>query len=188
VNRRIEWGRILVALALALGPWSRPADAAKEFLTPAEILKIQDAPEIDKRIKIYLEAAALRLKTAEERLGGKESGAGDPLEFFTVEEMVEGYYRILRSVMFTLDDAVERPKDPDALAKALKNLKDRTEKDAKSLEILHKIAEEKKKEELWNLVNQATEIASGAHDGAEGGLTRFKEREKGRGKGRSKPD
>ena len=97
-----------------------------------------------------------------------------PLEFFTVEDMVGGYYRILRSVMFTLDEAAEKPKEPERLNKALKNLKDRTEKDLKSLQILKKMAEEKQKEELWNLVNQALEIADGAREGAETGLARFK--------------
>ena len=51
---------------------------------------------------------------------------------------------------------------------------DRTEKDLKSLQIVKKMAEEKQKEELWNLVNQALEIADGARAGAETGLTRFK--------------
>jgi hypothetical protein len=162
----------VVAAALVLACPLRAA--AKEFLTPDEILKIQDAPEVDKRVKIYLEAAALRLKSAEERLNGHESSPGDPLEFFTVEEMVGGYHRILRSVMFTLDEAAEKPKEPERLNKALKNLKDRTEKDLKSLQILKKMAEEKQKEELWNLVNQALEIADGAREGAETGLTRFK--------------
>jgi hypothetical protein len=68
---------------------------AKEFLTPQEIAKIQDAQEIDKRVKVYLEAAALRLKTISDRLAGKESVAGDPLEFFSLEDMLDGYYRIL---------------------------------------------------------------------------------------------
>ena len=85
-----------------LGFWliAVPSSLAKEFLTPDEIFKIQEAQEVEKRIKIYMDAAALRLKTAEERLQGKESVAGDPLEFFTVQEMLDGYNRIIRSVMF----------------------------------------------------------------------------------------
>lgn len=149
---------------------------AKEFLTPAEIEKIQDARDVDKRIQIYLEAAALRLKTAEERLNGRESAPGDPLEFFSVEDMLEGYYGILKSVMFNLDDAAQNPRsDRGKLNKALKNLKSTTEKAAKDLKILKRMAEEKKTEEIWNLVTHAMEITDGAHEGAELGLARFLE-------------
>ena len=52
-------------------------------------------------------------------------------------------------------------------------LKKTTENAVKQLEILKRIAEEKKKEELWNLVNQAIDITKGALDGAESGLTRL---------------
>ena len=148
----------------------------KEFLTPLEIGKIQDAQEIDLRIKVYLEAAALRLKTAEERLGGKEAEPGDPLEFFSVEEMVDGYYRIVKSVMTNVDDAFQRrDSDKNKLGKALKNLRDSTETAGKILPVLKKIAEDKRNEELWNLVNQAIEITNGAHEGAEIGEVRLEE-------------
>ncbi len=159
-----------VLLTLLLIP-SRSV-SAREFLTPQEIEKIQDAQEIDRRIKIYMEAASLRLKTAEERLNGQESSPGDPLEFFTVEDMIDGYYRILKSVMSNLDEAASRPStDHKALNKALENLKDSTEKGSKELLILKKIAEEKQKEELWNLVNSALDIAAGAHEGADSALS-----------------
>jgi len=152
---------------------------AKEYLTPIEIGKIQEAQEVDKRIKIYLDAAALRLKSAEDRLNGKESAEGDTLEFFTPEEMLEGYYSILRSVMFNLDDAIEKPTaDRGVLGKVLKSLKTSTEKAAKDLAILKKITEEKKNEQAWNLVNRAIEITEGAHDGALLGLSRFPEKTK----------
>jgi hypothetical protein len=146
----------------------------KEFLTEKEIALIQDAQEIDLRIKIYLEAAALRLKTAEERLYGKESLEGDPLEFFTPEDLLDGYYRILRSVMFSLDEAFQKPRSDQAKVRsALKALKKHTEQAAKDLEVLKKVAEEKQKEELWNLVNNAIDINSGAREGADSGLSRL---------------
>src|SRR5438093_2478665 len=82
---------------------------AKEFLTDLEITKIQEAADVEKRIKIYLEAGALRLKTVEDRLYGRESAPGDPLEFFSIEEMLDGYFRIIRSVMFNVDEAFQKP-------------------------------------------------------------------------------
>jgi len=163
-----------------------PDGAGKEYLTDKEIEKIQDTYDIDKRVKIYMEAAALRLKTAEDRLNGKESEPGDPLEFFTPEDMLDGYYNILRSVMMNLDDAAERPgrdngvyvasveqKSPrEMFSSALKTLKSETEKAVRRLEVLKKIAEEKEKEELWNLVNSAIDVTNGAHEGAEHGLSK----------------
>jgi hypothetical protein len=147
---------------------------AKEYLTSKEIEKIQDAQEIDKRIKIYLDAAALRLKTAEDRLNGKESEPGDPMEFFSLEDMLDGYFRILRSVMLNLDGAVQNPAtDRSKLEKALKNLKESTEKSVKDLAILKKIAEDKKLEKVWDLIGQALDVTQGAHEGSEQGLAQY---------------
>jgi hypothetical protein len=144
-----------------------PAGQSKEFLTPLEIEKIQDAQEIDQRIKVYLEAAALRLKTASDRLAGKESLPGDPLEFFRVEDMVDGYYRILHAVMLNLEDAAQNPKtDQVKFQSAMKNLRSATEAGGRQLEALKKVAEDQRKEAVWNLIVKAIEINKGAHDGA----------------------
>ena len=149
---------------------------AKEFLTELEIKKIQEAQEIDRRVKIYMEAAEFRLKTAQERLSGVESVEGDPLEFFTPEEMLDGYYRILKSVMLNLDDAFQGPyADLNRINSGLKSLRKTTDKAGNQLEILKRIAEDKKKEELWNLVNRAMDITEGAHEGAVSGLEEIKE-------------
>jgi hypothetical protein len=147
--------------------------SGKEFLTGKEIEEIQDTHEIDSRVKIYMDAAWLRLRSAEDRLVGKESAPGDPLEYFTPEDMLDGYYRILKSVMINIDDAAQRPgTTPAAIKKALKHLKSTTEKAAEELQILKKIAEDKRKEEFWNLVNNAIDITNGAHAGAEYGLSK----------------
>jgi hypothetical protein len=147
--------------------------SGKEFLTAKEIAEIQDTHEIDVRVKIYMDAALLRLRTAEDRLVGKESAPGDPLEYFTPEDMLDGYYRILKSVMINIDDAAQRPPTtPDAVKKALKRLKSTTEKATEELQVLKKIAEDKRKEEFWNLVNKAIDITNGAHEGAEYGLSK----------------
>lgn len=173
-----RFGKVLCAsilAALVTGASSSTAVSAKEYLTAKEIEQIQDAQEIEKRVKIYLEAAALRLKKAEERLNGKETTPGEPLEFFRPEEMIDGYYQIMRSVMMNLDDAVQKESgsERENLGKALKNLKESTEKAEKGLAILKRIAEDRKLEELWNSVNKAIDITGGAHEGAELGLSRF---------------
>src|SRR5947209_20571310 len=99
----------LSVLACGISCIGMPLLPAKEFLTPKEIEKIQEAQELDKRVKLYLDAATLRLKTVEERFRGQESNPGDPLEFFSIEEMLEGYCRIVRSVMFNVDDSFQNP-------------------------------------------------------------------------------
>ncbi len=163
------WFVCMLASLLATAPAQK--FPSREYLTPDEITKIQDAQEIDLRTKIYLQAGALRLKTAENRLNGKESAPGEPLEFFSVEEMLDGYYRILRSVMINLDDAFQKPStDRDRVVKALKSLKESTGKALEDLEILKKLTEQKQMEEAWNLVNQALDITKGAREGAELGL------------------
>jgi len=164
----------LSVLASGISCIGMPLLPAKEFLTPKEIEKIQEAQELDKRVKLYLDAATLRLKTVEERFRGQESNPGDPLEFFSIEEMLEGYCRIVRSVMFNVDDSFQNPaSDREKLSKALKNLKDTTEKASKDLQVLKRLAEEKKNEEAWNLVSRGIEITGGAREGAETGLARF---------------
>jgi hypothetical protein len=150
-----------------------PASPEKEFLTNKEITAIQDSQAIDMRLVLYMDAAKLRLKTAEDRLVGTEAQEGDPLEFFTPEDMLDGYCRILKSVMTNLDASYQRGvPEREKVHRALKTLKGATETMGKELDILKKLAEEKKREELWNLVNRAIEITQGAHEGAEYGLSK----------------
>jgi hypothetical protein len=164
-------GIVLQAL-LALAAAGLPQ--TKEYLTPKEIAKVQDAQEIDERVKVYMEAAELRLKTSEERLTGKESQPGDPLEFFSVEDLLDGYYSCLRSVMINLDDAFGKPgANAEKLKKALKSLQSTTQRAEKDLAVLKKLAEEKRLEGVWNRVNVSLDITRGAKDGAELGLSRL---------------
>jgi hypothetical protein len=145
---------------------------SKEFLTPKEIEKIQFAQEIDARVKAYMEAAELRLKTARERFGGVESQEGAPLEFFTVEEMIEGYNSILQSVMMNVEVAYQNKSvDREKLRVALTRLKDSSKSAEITLTALKKIAEEKLEEKVWNQVNQAIELTKDAQEGAESGLS-----------------
>jgi hypothetical protein len=173
---------ILILLFMPmLEAWAK--SKTKEFLTEKEIEEIQDARKIDARVDLYLLWAKKRLKTAEERLTGKEAEPGDPFEFFSPEDLVDGYYEIIKSVMANLDNAYQNPKDlaknnkmdvadsMKALKKALGILKTATEATASDLEALKKLAEKKQQKELWNSINKAIEITKGAHEGAESGLS-----------------
>jgi hypothetical protein len=145
---------------------------AKDLLTAKEIILLQDNREINHRVNIYMDAALLRLKSAEERLAGKEPEEGDPFEFFTPEDLVQNYSKLLKNLMFNIDDVYQNPRRDQNIRKALKSLKEGTEKTAGHLEILKRIAEDQKKEQLWNLLNQAIEITDEAHKGAEYGLSK----------------
>jgi hypothetical protein len=159
-------------LGLVLASFSRGGQR-REFLTPDEIEKIQDAQEIDARVKVYLQAASLRLKTAMDRLSGKESASGDPLEFFSVEDMLDGYYQILHSVMLNLDNAAQNPLgDQKKSQAALKNLKTVTEASLPQLQALKKLSEDQQREGAWKLIGNAIEITNGAHEGAAKALAR----------------
>jgi len=164
--------RVLCSLLFILIVSGTDADA-RDFLTDKEIELIQDAQAVDNRTRIYMEAAALRLKTVQDRLNGKESAPGDPMEFFSVEDMLDDYCRIFRSVILIADDAFQnrRRKENANISKALKTLKSESAKRMKELEALKPIAEEKQGKEFIKRVNQAIEITEEAFEGAQEGLS-----------------
>lgn len=166
--------RLIPALLWCTSLFTAPVSEAKDFLTDAEINVIQENQEIHLRVKFYLQFASLRLKAAEDRLNGIEPAAGDPFELLTPEEMLDAYYRILRSVMLNLDDIYLHGdvRNMPKVRQALKTLKGSSEKALTQLNILKRIAEEKKKEELWDLVNQAIDVTKAAHEGAEAALAK----------------
>jgi hypothetical protein len=160
--------RILILAAFTAIATGIPA---KDVLTEKESIAIQENREISRRVDLYMDAAMLRLKTAEERLAGKEPEQGDPFEFFMPEDLVQNYIRLLRTLMYNIDDVYQRPRKDQNIGKALKSLKGNTEKAGKELERLKKIAEDQEKEQLWNLVNQAIDLTSEALKGSEDGLS-----------------
>lgn len=149
------------------------ARSAREFLTEEETESIQIKQEIGPRIQAYLSFAALRLKSAEARLLGAATEPGDPLEYFTPEDMLDGYYRIMNSVMLNLEEAARKAGGPDNsdIRKTLKELYKSTETSLRRLEFLEKLATEQNKQELLRLIHRAVDITNGAHEGAGYGLS-----------------
>ena len=138
-----------------------------EFLTEEEITIVQTKQKIEPRVKYYLEIARLRLGSAIARLKGEESVPGDPMEYFTPEDMLNGYYRILDSIMQNLEDAYQRPlPDSGGIKKALKELKKRTEECRRQLDLLKVLAEEHNNGEMLRLIERAVDITAGANEGA----------------------
>ena len=153
---------------------------ARDFLTDQEIARMQKTQDIDRRAKIYMDAASLRLGTALDRFEGKESKPGDALEFFSQDEMLDDYYKIIERVMLVVGDAFEFPRYRENIniKKALQTLKSECSGNLKKLSALKKLAEDKQNEELWNGVNRAIAITGGMRDGAEEGLSILAERER----------
>ena len=170
------WTGIFLLLLLVAAPGAR----ARDFLTEKEITKMKNIQDIDKRTGIYMDAAALRLSTALDRFEGKESEPGDAMEFYSRQEMLDDYYKIMDRVMLVVGDAFESPRRRENIniKKALQTLKSESSANLKRLSALMKLAEEKDEEELWNSVNKALDITGGVLDGADEGLSILAEREK----------
>jgi len=170
------WPGVFLLLLFAAVPGAR----ARDFLTDKEIAKMKNIQDIDKRTGIYMDAAALRLSTALDRFGGKESEPGDAMEFYSMQDMLDDYYKILDRVMLVVGDAFESPRRRENIniKKALQALKSESDANLKLLSTLMKFAEEKDEEELWNSVNRAIDITGGVLDGADEGLSIIAEREK----------
>ena len=164
----------LLFCASLSGAWAR------DFLTDKEITRMQNTQDIDRRTDIYMAAAALRLRSAQDRFEGKESEPGDAMEFFSREDMLDDYCKIMERVMLIVGDAFESPRRRENIniKKALNTLKSESSGNLKKLYTLQKLAEEKRKEDLWNLVNRAIDITGGVLDGAEEGLSILAERER----------
>ena len=153
---------------------------ARDFLTDKEIKKMQNTQDIDRRTGIYMDAASLRLRTALERLDGKESSPGDDLEFYSRQDMLDDYYKIMDRIMLVVGDAFESPRlrENINIKKALQTLKSESSGNLKRLAGLLKLAEEKQDEELCNHINSAIDITGGVLGGADEGLSILAEREK----------
>ena len=141
---------------------------------------MQNNQDIDRRTNIYMEAATLRLRTAQERFDGKESNPGDAMEFYSQEDMLDDYYKIMERVMLIIDDAFESPRRRENIniKRALNTLKSESSGNIERLLALMKLAEEKQKDDLWKRLGRAVDITEGILDGADEGLSQIAEREK----------
>ena len=93
------------------------------------------------------------------------------MEYFTPEDMLDGYYRILDSVMHNLESAVQKfPPDREGIRKALKHLKSVMKKNIPRLEKVERMAAGKEETQLVRLAQRALETSNVALEGAEEGL------------------
>lgn len=150
------------------------AISGRELLTGKEIEQLRLYRELDKRVEIYLKAADLRLDTLRQRLAGQESKEGDPLEFQSTLDLLEGYISAMRSIMANIDEAVGYKKEfGRELVKALEKLKESSEKYQPRLEEILKEAAKRKDQQLYRQAERAIELTRGAAEGASIGLERW---------------
>jgi len=178
IRNKIKKSTCIVAAFLFFtvvsGTWAR------DFLTEKEITKMQDTQDVDKRTSIFMNAASLRLQTVLERFNGKDSEPGDALEFYSPQDMMDDYYKIMDRIMLVTGDAFESPRlrENINIKKALQTLKSESSGNLKKLAKLMQLAEEKQNKEIWDSVNSAIEITRGVLDGADKGLSILAERER----------
>lgn len=138
------------------------AGHARDFLTDKEIERLQETQSVAARTRIYMDAAALRLKTVKDKLSNKEYEAGDPMELLMPEEVIDAYCKILRSVHLITGYAIEAPnrKGNESVEKALTILKAETTIALKELDILLRMAEEKQRNLLSGSINDAIDVTN----------------------------
>ena len=165
--KKIRWILFAVLLGSSFALYAANP-RSREYLTEAEIARVQAEQKIKPRVAFYLQAALSRLKSAESRLRREAIEPGDPLEYFTPEDMIEGYYQILNSVMTNLEDAHERGnRDRSSIPGALKELKKRMQQCELYLDSLETLAKEQENKALLQLIQKAGEATQGALAGAE---------------------
>jgi hypothetical protein len=163
-----------LAIATTLIFFILPA-TAQEWLTPAELQKLRDEQDVVKRTQLYMAAAKLRLETAEARLAGKSSKAGDPLEFHTQADLVGGCRSALRGAMLNIQDQItyKKLRGPE-LTKSLKTLKSSAESILPRLREILKTARDRLDEPLYRVTKDCIEFAESAVRGADQGLEKYK--------------
>jgi hypothetical protein len=164
----------LLLSILFMSPLS-PAGHAKDFLIDREIELLQNTQSVATRTRIYMDAAALRLKTMKDKLSNKEYEAGDPMELLMPEEVIDAYCKILRSVQLIMGYAVEAPnrRGHESAAKALKTVNEETKKALTELSVLRKMAEEKESIPLSDSINDAMDITTDLLKDADEKITRL---------------
>ena len=176
----LEYTVILPAV-FALLLFAPLSDArARDFLTEIEITQLRNAPNIDKRTDIYMDAALMRLRSVQDRFEGKESEPGDAMEFYSQQDMLDDYTEIMNRVVLIVGDAFEMPhhRENTGIKRALNILKSKCSESFNRLAELRKNAEKKQLKSLLNNINHTIDVINDILDGAKEGLALLAEREK----------
>lgn len=146
--------------------------------TEEEFLKVQEAQELEKRVKVLLEIAEARFEEIDRRRKGLEwkEEEPNPLEFHTYEEMLFAYTRALDAIMANIDEKAEMGTAPEKeIRKALEELEKKVSKFIPRLEELEELIRSQRDEALADQYLEALRTSDIALKGALYGLGAPKE-------------
>lgn len=141
--------------------------------TEEEYGKVQDAQKLVKRVEAFLEIAASRLDEIDRRREGHEwdKEEPNPLEFYTYEDLLHGYYRAIEGVMVNIDEkAKNKTEEEKDIRKALKSLKEKIDDFLPRLQTLEDLVREQKDLPLYKQYREAIRSSEIARKGALYGL------------------
>lgn len=151
----------LAALTLSTSAYAQQRD----HLTEQEVDLVREFQEIDKRVEVFIKAAERRvllLTNPGATQSKKEEEKWGPLPVGTKLELLIDYKRILEEAEEKMDDAYERMPKSEALAKALKKLKEAVLKQIPQLRALApQITEKKEQNALLEAIEEAETITKG---------------------------
>jgi hypothetical protein len=156
-----------LSLAAATGPPPPPAQGLwdRDRFTELEFSKIQYAQQLVKRVDVFLEIAESRLRELERRRDGVEwtEKEENPLEFYTLDDLVFAYTRAVDGIMVNIDSQVERGQASEKdVRKALRKFDDKLGGFVSRLEGLKGYVEERRDPEFaqrWEEALKTSEIA-----------------------------
>jgi hypothetical protein len=131
--------------------------------TSEEYEKIQDAQELLKRVKAFIEIAESRLVEIHRRIDKVEwdKEEENPLEFYTVAQMVHAYQRAIEGIMVNIDEKAKyKMAKKKEIRKSLELLNKKMQEFIPKLEPLEQLAIDTNDEELDYEVRKA-KISSG---------------------------
>jgi len=141
--------------------------------TDAEYDKVQDAQKLKDRVKIFMEISESRLVEIERRREGIEwkGDKENPLEFYTLAQMVHAYDRCISGTMIFIDEkATRRLEEEKEIKKALKVLNKKMQEFIPRLEPIRRQAIDDKDEELFIEIRSAMTSSDKALKGSQLGL------------------
>ena len=169
---RFPLGLLLFTLFLWVS--SFPKLSAQDWLTPLELEKLRETEGGDKRIAFFMKAVKLRMDAVTERLHGKSTKPGDPLEFFSLTDLVSGCFQALRASMTDIQDQIQYKhlRGPE-LTNGLKALKTGAKVLQPFFQFMQKTAQEKEEPQLYKVAKEGLEYADSAIRGVDKAMKKY---------------
>lgn len=157
----------------SVSPQIRGSSVRGDQFTEEELDKVREAQELVPRVERFLEITESRLTEIERRLRKEEwtKEEPNPLEYYTLAQMVHAYQRALEGIMVNIDDRAKHgtAKQKD-IRKSLRKLNKSVIEFLPRLEPLEQLAIDTEDEELYREVRKALKSTETALKGSQMGL------------------